>query len=81
MTDTYGAKHKRLTSSTRTIIFQRENLNYLIVCITQCTLFFIANMFAVRYLWKTYVTKYRDKATRDRGMSIKTTSLQNKIVF
>ena len=40
MTDTYGAKHKRLTSSTRTIIFQRENLNYLIVCITQCTLFF-----------------------------------------
>ena len=40
MTDTYGAKHKSLTSSTRTIIFQRENLNYLIVCITQCNLFF-----------------------------------------
>ena len=32
MKGTYGAKHKRLTSSaTRTIIFQRENFNYLIV--------------------------------------------------
>ena len=48
------------------IIFQRENLNYLIVCITQCTSFFqhvcsIVNMFAVRYLWKTTVTKHSDK--------------------
>ena len=40
----------------RTIIFQRENLNYLIVCFTQCTLFFlirlisIADLFAVCYL-------------------------------
>ena len=39
----------------RTIIFQRENLNYLIVCFTQCKLFFkkfvfIADLFAVRYL-------------------------------
>ena len=45
----------------RTIIFQRENLNYLIVCITQCTLFSIANMFAVPYLWKMYVTEHRNK--------------------
>ena len=42
----------------RTIIFQRENLNYLIVCCTQRTLFFpkfvfycIADLFAVHYLW------------------------------
>ena len=41
----------------RTIIFQRENLNYLIVCFTQCTLSFqkslfsIADLFAVHYLW------------------------------
>ena len=41
----------------RTIIFQRENLNYLLVCFTQCTLFFsirlfsIASLFAVHYLW------------------------------
>ena len=33
-----------------------ENLNYLIVCFTQCTLFFkkfvfIADLFAVSYLW------------------------------
>ena len=41
MTGIFGAKHKRLTpGATRTIVFQRENLNYLIVCITQCTLFF-----------------------------------------
>ena len=34
-------KHKRLTPcTTRTIIFQRENSNYLIVCFTQCTLVF-----------------------------------------
>ena len=45
----------------------RENLNYFIVCITQGTFFFntfvfyIANMFAVCYLWKTYVTKHCDK--------------------
>ena len=56
---TYGPKHKYLTpSATRTIIFQRENLKYVIVCFTQCTMFLstrlfsIANMFAVRYLWK-----------------------------
>ena len=42
----------------RTIIFQTKNLNYLIVCFTQCTLFLpkfifycIADLFAVRYLW------------------------------
>ena len=40
----------------RTIIFQRENLNYLIVYFTQCTLFFsicvisVADLIAVRYL-------------------------------
>ena len=38
-------------------LFQRENLNYLILCFTQCTLLFqkswfsIADLFAVRYLW------------------------------
>ena len=32
MTGTFGAKHKLLTPcATRTIIFQRENLNFLIV--------------------------------------------------
>ena len=42
----------------RTIIFQRKNLNYLIVCFTQCTLFLpkfvfscIADLFALRCLW------------------------------
>ena len=41
MTVTYGLKRKRLTLyATRTIIFQRENLKYLVVCFTQCTLFF-----------------------------------------
>ena len=61
MPDTYGAKHKCLMLCATRIIFQRENLNYLIVCIAQCTLFFstrlfsISNMFVVRYLWKTYV--------------------------
>ena len=40
----------------KTIIFQRENLNYLIVCFTQYavfqkSLFSIADLFAVRYLW------------------------------
>ena len=44
------------SSATRTIIFQRKNLNYLIVCFTQCTLFvkkfvLIADLFAVHYLW------------------------------
>ena len=62
MTGTYGAKHKCLTScAMRTITFQREYLNYLVVCITQCTLFSIANMFAVPYLWKTYVMEHRNK--------------------
>ena len=38
-----------------------------LLCITLCTLVFstplpsIANMFALRYLWKTYVMKHRDK--------------------
>ena len=38
MSGTFGAKHALVTScATRIIIFQRGNLNYLIVCITQCT--------------------------------------------
>ena len=43
----------------RKIIFQRGNVNHLIVCFTQCSLFIffpkrlfsIADLFAVRYLW------------------------------
>ena len=41
----------------KTIIFQRVNLNYIILCFTQCTLFFqyvcflLLFFFAVRYLW------------------------------
>ena len=41
----------------RTTIFQRKNLNYLIVCFTQCFFFFsirlisVADLFLVRYLW------------------------------
>ena len=62
-------KHKRLTlCAIRTIFFQRENLNYIMVCSTQCTLFFqhifflyFANVFTVYYLWKMYVTKHPDK--------------------
>ena len=60
-------KHKRLTlCAIRTIFFQRENLNYIMVCSTQCTLFFqhiffsIANVFTVYYLWKMYVMKHPD---------------------
>ena len=39
---TYGVKHKRVTSfAMRTIIFWRENLNYLIVCFTY-NLYFVS---------------------------------------
>ena len=50
MTGIYSVKHKRLTPcATRTIIIlQRENLNYLIVFITQGTFFF--NTFVCRVL-------------------------------
>ena len=78
MTGTYGAKHKRLTSKKLCyefkfsrwkiiIIFQRENLNYLIslyhsvYLVFSTRLFSIANMFAVRYLWKMYVMEHRNK--------------------
>ena len=54
----WSARGKTFTPcAAGTTIFQRENLNLLIVCFTQCTLFFsirlisIANLFAVRYLW------------------------------
>ena len=51
VTGTCGAKHKRLMlCATRTIIFQRENLDYLIVCITQCTLFFQHLFFYCQYV-------------------------------
>ena len=83
MTGTYGPKHKLFTPcATRTIIFQIES--NLIVWFTQCAsffffstrFFFFANMFAVLYLWKSYVTKHRNKwQLRDR-MTIK-----NKIVL
>ena len=52
----WSARAKTFTPyAARTIIFQRENLNFLIVCFTQRTLFFsirlisIADLFAVRY--------------------------------
>jgi len=59
ITSIYGPeeKHSRRVHAARTIIFQRGNLNYLLVCFTQCTLFFsirlfsIACLFAVHYLW------------------------------
>ena len=52
MTGTYGPREKTFTlCAARTIIFQRKNLNSLIVCFTESTLFSIANLFAVRYLW------------------------------
>ena len=44
--------------SARTIIFQGKHLKYLVICLTQCTLFFntfvfyIASLFAVRFLWE-----------------------------
>ena len=51
-----SARGKTFTPfAARTIIFQRENLNFLMVCFTQRTLFFsirlisIAGLFAVRY--------------------------------
>ena len=37
---TLGNKPKHPRCASRTIIFQRENLNYIIVCFTHCTLFF-----------------------------------------
>ena len=40
----------------------------------------IANMFAMRYLWKKYVTKHCDKWQQSKCPS-KTTCLQNKIVL
>ena len=54
----WSARGKTFTPcAAGTIIFQRENLNLLIVCFTQCTLLFsirlisIADLFAVCYLW------------------------------
>ena len=41
----------------RTIIFQRENLTYLIVCFTQCTLFFQKVCFLLPCVICMYVTK------------------------
>jgi len=58
MTGTYGAKHKRLTlCATRIIIFQREKLNYLIVCITQGT-FFVQHVCLLFVIWKMDVMKH-----------------------
>ena len=52
MTGTYGLKLKHLTQcAERTIIFQRKNLNYLIVCFTQCTLFFNTFVFYYQYVY------------------------------
>ena len=58
MTGTYGTRQKTFTlCAARTIIFQRKNLNSLIVCFTESTMFFsillfsIANLFDVLYLW------------------------------
>ena len=58
MTGTYGPKHKRLMlCATRTIIFQRENLHYLIVyfthsvpCFFNTLLFYCQYVCCVRYL-------------------------------
>ena len=70
MTGTYGTKHERLTPcATRIIIFQRENLNYLIVCITQGTFFFSTRLFAVCYL-ENVCNETSRLVTTDR-MSIK----------
>ena len=54
---TLGSKPNHFTPcAMKTIIFQRENLNYSIVCFTQYpvfqkSLFSITDLFAVRYLW------------------------------
>ena len=84
MTVTYGPKRKRLTLyATRTIIFQRENLKYLVVCFTQCTLFFstrlfsIANIFAVCFLWKMYVTICNE---RSRQVTTDRRSIKNHVL-
>ena len=54
----WSARGKTFTPcAARTIIFQRENLNFLIVCFSQLTLFFsirlisIPDLFAMRYFW------------------------------
>ena len=58
MTGTYGPREKTFTlCAAGTIIFQRKNLNSLIVLfhwvyfVFSIFLFSIANLFAVRYLW------------------------------
>ena len=68
-------------------LFSKENLNYLIVCITQCTLFFqhfflfsIANMFSRALSVENNVTKHRDKLQWTE-FPTKNTCLQNKIVI
>ena len=85
---TYGAKHKLLTScATRTIILRRENVNYLIVCITQRTLFFQhVSVFCCQYVCCTLsvenvCNETSWQVTKDRMSIKKTTCLQNKIVF
>ena len=56
ITGTYGLflKHKRLTLyefyAMRTIIFQRENLNYLIVVLISIPCFFNAFVFYCQYM-------------------------------
>ena len=52
MTGIYGLKLKRLTPcAERTIIFQRKNLDCLIACFTQCTLFFNTFVFYYQYVF------------------------------
>ena len=84
MTGTFGAKHKLLTPcSTRTIIFQRESENYLIVFITQCTLFF-QNVcrFYCQYVCRALSVKnVCNETLRQVTTDQKTTCLRNKIVL
>ena len=68
MMGTYGPKHKRLTScATRTIVFQRRkfklfnSLYHSVYPVFSARLFSVAKLFALRYLWKTYLTEHRDK--------------------
>ena len=74
LTGTYHPKLKRLMScAMRTIILQRENLNYLIVCITQCTLFFQHVFFLLPICLPCVICRklmWWNIATGDNGLNV-----------
>ena len=66
MTDTYGAKHKHLMLCATRKFKLFNSLYHSVYLVFATRSFYIANMFAVRYLWTTYVTKHRGQVTTGR---------------